>query len=178
MYGWHADPVATHETLHGYVLRENELLEIAGLKCRASTIDLCLYSIHRAHGGAAGVPTTQIGDVPGRGEPGTSELVQRHLSRRFGALQIRGTGLTHAGMEMSRAQDFPVIATQEEFAEEPQPMPTSPAFRASHRRLISMEELRLLATASRPAICARLAQLATSYLRPPCEFATFIGGTS
>ena len=75
------------------------------------------------------------------------------------------------GMELTQSKDFSAIAPREKFAGELQRMPTSPALWASRQRLLSMGEIRschcklgelcVPASASRPDICVRPAQLAS-----------------
>ena len=56
-------PVSVHKTLRMFLLRETESLNCVGLKFQAAASDPCLYFIHRAMEGVAGVIATNIGDI-------------------------------------------------------------------------------------------------------------------
>ena len=91
--------------------------------------------------------------------------------RRFGPLKVQENNFVHVGMELTQKADFSVELTQAEFTRQLQFLDTSPALWKRRQDPPSdegelfcqckMEELRWLATVSRPDIRARLAQLAS-----------------
>ena len=121
----------------------------------------------RAEGVAVGTLTINADDVLGCDEPGVLHKVRRDFGNRFRAVEVQEKLLVRPGMEMRQDNDFPVKLPQESSADSPRPIPTSSGLWASLRRPLSMDGLRmyqckvgdsrLLATVSRPGICARLA---------------------
>ena len=79
--------------------------------------------------------------------------------------------VAHEGMEMARAEDFSATLTQEDFAKNLKPPPTSLELRAGRKEPLSLDEAELrqcklgelcsVAATSRPDICARLARIAS-----------------
>ena len=93
------------------------------------------------------------------------------MGRRLGAIKTQGKYFALVGMELPQYGDVSVRTTQRKITEALQQIPTTQELRAWRQRLITIEEIRAcecksggycrLATASRPGICARLAQLAS-----------------
>ena len=115
-----------------------------------------------------GTFSTHIDDILGRGALGVLERPRKYLEHRFGTLTVQERTFVHVGMELAQLPDFSATLTQEEFTSRLQPMETSPALLKRRQGPLSdegkllcqckMGELCWLATASRPDICARLAQ--------------------
>ena len=116
-----------------------------------------------------GALTPQINDVLGCGKRDSLRFACECSERCFVESEIY-ENIVHVGAELPQADGFLLLLTQERFANAPDPIPTTPSLWASRQRHLSMKEiwmrqrnlgeLRRLATASRPNICARLAQLA------------------
>ena len=90
---------------------------------------------------------------------------------RFGELKLQEAPFAHVGMELVQDSTFSAALTQGEFTKNLQPLGTSSQLRAARQKLLSPEAVKLrqcklgefccLATVSRPAICAKLARIAS-----------------
>ena len=84
-------------------------------------------------------------------------------------MKLQENPFVHVGMELEQDANFSVTVAQADFAKNLQPLGTSPELWAARRKLPSPEyvklrqcelgELCLLATVSRPDICARLSRI-------------------
>ena len=164
-------PVEFHKTLKRYLVKSEESLKLVGLRFETSKLDPCLYTVFTADSEAVGIFSTHIDDILGCGAPGVLERTRKYLEHRFGALKVQERTFVHVGMELTQVLDFSVTLTQKEFTSRLQPLETSPALWKRRQgplsdeekllRQCKMGELCWLSTASRPDICARLAQLAS-----------------
>ena len=80
-----------------------------------------------------GVLTANIHDVLGCGETGILAKVRKYLGRRFRGVRAREQPAAHAGMGVSKANDFSAQATQKHFADVPKPVAVTTEFRASRQ---------------------------------------------
>ena len=97
----------------------------------AANFDPHLYFAFRKRGGADRAMTTHIADTLGRGERDIFDSVRRYSERRCGALRSLGKNSARVGAEWPQDKDSSEILAQREFTQAPQPIPTSPALRAS-----------------------------------------------
>lgn len=73
-----------------------------------------------------GVFTTHIDDILGRGEQAALSKILQFPEQRFGELELRESSFVFVGMELAQESDFSATQTQDEFAKNLQPLPTSP----------------------------------------------------
>ena len=93
------------------------------------------------------------------------------LGWRLGELKLQGGSFVHVGMELAQESTLSATLTQGGSSKHLQPLGTSPRLWAARQELLSPEnaklrqcklgELFLLATVSRPNICAKLARIAS-----------------
>ena len=142
-----------------------------GLRCQASTFDPCLFFVFRDQGLAVDVFTTDIGDILRCGAPDALPKIREFPEQRFGTIKLLENSFVHVGMELEQADNFSVTLTHADFTKNLQHLGTSPELWAARQKLLSPEdaklrqcklgELCLLATVSRPDICATLARIAS-----------------
>ena len=86
-YGLNDAPVAFHRSLKRYLAQHAVSVKMIGLKFTGSTLDPRLYLVCNKEDEAAGVVSTHIDDILGRGVPGVLERTRYFLEQRFGPLK-------------------------------------------------------------------------------------------
>ena len=135
--------VAFHHYLKDHPLISGAALKRAGLRCQVSSFDPFLVSIFRETGSAVGALTTHIDDTFGRGEPDVPPKIRDFSARRFGEFKLQDSSLLHVGMELVQDGDFSVTPTQDEFAKNLRPLPSSPRLREGRRKTLPFEDVNL-----------------------------------
>ena len=152
-------------------MNSTESLNTVELQPRVSSFEPCLYFVVREEGGSAEAIATHMDDFLYRGEPDVLSETRVFSGYRFRAPEVQVTFFAHVGMELAQEGDFLVKLTQEEFATNLKPLPTSPEPPAARQqplcpediesRQFMLSELRCPAAVSRPAVCARRARIAS-----------------
>ena len=119
-------PVAFRRPLRKYLVNSAESLSSVRIRSEVSPFNPRPCYMFRKSGGDAGAIATRAGDILGFGEPDSLLKARRFSAERFGKLEAQGEPFVHAGMELAQGKDFSVTLTQEDFAQNLKPLPTSP----------------------------------------------------
>ena len=117
-----------------YGLNDAQIAFRRSLK-RVSTSGPCLFFVFRDSGHAAGVFTSHIDDIFGRGEPEVLTQLRHYLERRFAGLKLQESSFLHVGAELAQDKVFSAALTQGEFTRHSQPLPATRIFWASRQTL-------------------------------------------
>ena len=98
-YGLNAAPVAFRHSLKRYLLQREVSLKIVGLKFTVSALDPRLYVVFNKDDEAAGVFSSNIDDILGRGAPGVLERKRYSSRQRIGSLETQENDFVHVGMD-------------------------------------------------------------------------------
>ena len=133
---------------------------------------LAFFFVFRRNGFSAGVITTHIDDLPGRGEQDILQKMGKFLSSRFGPVKAQQDNFTHMGVEVLQKKDGSAEVTQKTFSDLLCPIATSASLWRDRNRPLNDEEPQIcrsklgelfwLATVSRQDICARLARFSAN----------------
>ena len=124
-YGLNDAPSVFRRPLRKYFLNTVDLLADMGLQFRVLSSDPSLFFVFRKESGAVGAIAAYDGGTLGRREPDVPSEARVFLERRSEPMGVQESSVVHVGLELPKESDFSVKSTEEEFATNLEPPPTS-----------------------------------------------------
>ena len=164
-------PVASHQSSRRFLMNSVESSPSASLRFETSSFDSRPCCIFRKSGGGVGAFTTHVDGILGCGETDLFLKARSLVEKGFGEWGIQEKSFVRVGVGLGQERDFSATLTQEASSNNLKPPPTTPEMWAgrdnpqftddTEMRQCKLGELRWVAAASRPDICACLARIAS-----------------